>query len=72
MSTYTFELSHNGWSNTFDGGSDSEADAKCEAVRFLGEFLKDGASSLPGSACVTVLKDEDPIYRIEYRETSIA
>jgi hypothetical protein len=71
MITYTFELYQNGRSNTFDGGSNSEADAKCEAVRFLGELLKDGARTLPEPACVTVLKDRTPIYRIEYRATLV-
>jgi hypothetical protein len=70
MSTYTFELAQNGSATILDGGSTSEADAKSEAVRFLAELLKDGASTLPGPACVTVLKDDHPIYRVEYRATA--
>lgn len=69
MNTYCFELAQDGGSTILDGGSKSEADAKCEAVRFLGELLKDGADTLPGPACVTVLKDDHPIYRVEYRAT---
>jgi len=69
MSIYTFELAQDGSSTILDGGSKSDADAKCEAVRFLGELLKDGAGILPGPAFVTVLKNDHPIYRLEYRAT---
>lgn len=65
MNVYSFELHENCHSIVLEGGSESDADAKREAVRFLGELLRDGLTDLVLPIGVTVLENGNPIYRLE-------
>lgn len=72
MSSYSFELIEDGEVTTLKGAALSDLEAEHEAVRFIGEVLRDRSTVKPGSVCVTLLKDEKPHYRVETTILKIA
>lgn len=64
MAKYLFELCERNLTTAHTGGALSDEDAKLEAVRFMGEVLRDLASLDVGNISVAVLKDGHVIYNV--------